>query len=77
MAVARRATEEGGALPAELLEALEGGVLTQEQLRELISIEAAQLGLGFDEAVKRAREGSLPKNPVGLDLELLVELLPA
>ncbi len=63
------------ALPADLLTAMADGGLTQGQLHQLITIEASDLGLGFDEAVRRARDGSLPKNVVGLDLELLVELL--
>jgi hypothetical protein len=77
MAVVDRATEQPYEVPADLPAALERGELTEEQLRRLITLEAAQLGLDFDEATRRAREGSLPKTPIGLDLELLVELLPA
>ncbi len=77
MAVTRRKTEQWDAMPAELVRALEDGELTDNQLVQLITIEAAELGLSFDEAVQRARDGSLPKNLVGLDLELLVSLLPS
>ena len=75
MAVTPEWSESGRALPADLLAAMADGGLTQEQLRQLITIEASDLGLEFDEAVRRARDGSLPKNVVGLDVELLVELL--
>lgn len=64
-------------LPAELQQAIERGELTEEQLRQLIGLEATALGLDFDEAVKLARERRLPRNAIGADLELLVELLPA
>ena len=63
-------------LPATLQEAIERGELTEAQLRELIRLEAEELGLTFEEAVKRARERRLPKTPLGADLELLVQLLP-
>ena len=76
MAVTRRKTEQPDTMPAELLKALEYGELTRDQLVQLITIEAAELGLRFDEAVQRTRDGSLPKNLVGLDLEMLVALLP-
>lgn len=75
MAVTRRQSESSRALPTDLLAAMGDGGLTQEQLRQLITIEASDLGLDFDEAVRRARDASLPKNVIGLDLELLVELL--
>ena len=75
MAVTPGRSESGRALPADLLAAMADGGLTQAQLRQLIAIEASDLGLEFDEAVRRARDGTLPKNVVGLDLELLVELL--
>jgi hypothetical protein len=76
MAVVRRATKQTYEVPADLLEAMENGALTDEQLRRLIALEAAQLGLSFDEAVRRARDGSLPKTVIGSDVELLVDLLP-
>lgn len=58
-----------------LRNALEAGELTREQLEELIALEASELGIGFDEAIRRARGGNLPHTPVGMDLELLVQLL--
>lgn len=77
MAVTRRKTEQPDTMPAELVRALEDGELTDAQLVQLITIEAAALGLSFDEAVQRVRDGSLPKNLIGLDLEMLVSLLPS
>lgn len=62
-------------LPKELQEAIDHGVLTQEQLRELIALEAATVGLDFDEAVRGAYEDTLPRNATGTDLKLLVSLL--
>ena len=62
-------------LPDELARAIEDGRLTQEQLRQLISFEASELGLTFEEAVDRARRGKLPKNSTGSDLDLLVTML--
>jgi hypothetical protein len=64
-------------LPESLQEAIEKGELTEAQLRELIAREAMALGLDYAQAVKLAREHRLPKNFIGADLELLVELLPA
>ena len=65
-------------LPKELVEAIERGEVTEEQLRELIRLEARALGLSFEEAVERAKNKSLPsKGHIAADLELLVELLPA
>jgi len=64
-------------LPLALQEAIERGELTEDQLRELIALEAQALGLSFEEAVRKARDRHLPKNILGADLELLVQLLPA
>jgi len=64
-------------LPPALQKGIENGELTEEQLRELIKWEANAIGLDYDEAVKLAKERRLPKNPIGADLELLVQLLPA
>jgi hypothetical protein len=63
--------------PKELVAAIEQGELTDEQLRQLITLEARELGLTFDEAVRRAKERSLPGCHLGADLSLLVELLPS
>lgn len=63
-------------LPPDLQKAIEKGRLTEAQLRELITLEAKALDLDYAEAVKRARERRLPKNHIGADLELLVDLLP-
>ena len=64
-------------MPASLVQAIDGGELTEAQLRELITFEAAELGLSFDEAVQRARARTLPKNPIGSDLQLLAMMLPS
>lgn len=59
----------------ELLDALDSEELTTAQLRELAELEAARLGLTFDEAVELAREHKLPKNPTGFDLEFHIIML--
>jgi hypothetical protein len=64
-------------LPKELLAAIARGELTEDQLRQLIEIEALAMGLTLDEAVERAQAGTLPKDVLGTDLEQLVELLVA
>jgi hypothetical protein len=65
-------------LPASLVDAIERGELTREQLDELIRLEARALGLDYAEAVRRARAGTLPEQyPLRADLELLVDLLAA
>lgn len=62
-------------LPKDLEQAIADGTLTEEQLKELIRLEADALGLSFDQAVKQAKAGTLPKNYIGADLELLIDLL--
>lgn len=62
-------------LPEDLLETMEHGVLSQEQLQQLIAFEAGLIGLDFDEAVRRAYDGTLPNDPIGSDLRLLVSIL--
>lgn len=64
-------------LPRKLQEAIKRGELTPAQLRQLITLEARELGLSYDEAVRLARRRRLPRNVLGADLELLVQLLPA
>ena len=63
-------------MPADLLAALEAGELTMDQLRRLIAWEAGQMGLSFDEAVRRSEDGTLPKTVIGLDVDLLIRMLP-
>ena len=59
-------------LPQHLVDALEEGVLSREQLRELIEIEAdALLGLTFEEAEAQSRAGTLPKDVYGTNIESL------
>jgi hypothetical protein len=64
-------------LPEELRQAIESGVLTSEQIRQLIELEAKAIGLTYAEAIVRAEARSLPRNGIGNDLQLLVRLLPA
>lgn len=59
----------------ELLDALDKGELSLENLEELIEIEAAQLGLMVDEAVERSRENTLPKGPLGTSLQFHIFML--
>jgi len=73
-------SEDGamGHLPAKLVKAIEQGQpITEEQLRELITVEAKEIGLSFDEAVKAAQEGRLPSGSLfASDIAFLVDLLP-
>lgn len=66
-----------GNLPANLVKAIEQGQpITEEQLRELITVEAKEIGLSFDEAVKAAQEGTLPPGSLlASDIASLVDLL--
>ncbi len=59
-------------LPQHLIDAIEDGVLSHEQLRELIEIEAGVLGLTFEEAEEQARTGKLPKHGLGTSVESLL-----
>ncbi len=63
-------------LPRKLQKAIKRGNLTKAQLRALITLEARELGLSYDEAVRLARQRRLPRNVLGVDIELLVQLLP-
>ncbi|HWO42350.1 MAG TPA: hypothetical protein VNO43_11165 [Candidatus Eisenbacteria bacterium] len=69
---ARRKTKANG----RRLPRLEG-MISEAQLRGIIEREAELLDLDFEEAVKRAKKGTLPRTPIGDDLSLLVQLLPA
>ncbi len=66
-----------GNLPANLVKAIEQGQpITEEELRELITVEAKEIGLSFDEAVRAAEEGTLPSGSlVASDVAFLVDLL--
>jgi len=64
-------------LPAELQKAIESGTLTDEQIRLLIELEAKAIGLSYEQAVAQAKARTLPRNGIGLDLQLLYRLLPA
>jgi hypothetical protein len=64
-------------LPYDLVQAMDEGELTVDQLRQLIEFEGRALNLDFDEVVKRARTGDLPATTLGTDLRFLVGMLPA
>lgn len=64
-------------LPVDLVRAMERGELSRAQLRQLIELEAHELGLSLEEALNRARTGTLPASHIGADLGLLIALLPA
>ncbi len=66
-----------GNLPANLVKAIEQGQpITEEELRELITVEAKEIGLSFDEAVRAAEEGTLPSGSlVASDVAFLVDLV--
>ena len=64
-------------LPEELLEAIESGTMTDEQLRLLITLEAKAIGLSYEEAYALAKARSLPSNGIGIDLQLLFGLVLA
>jgi hypothetical protein len=51
--------------------------ISEAELRDIIKKEANMLGLRPREAVRRAKRGTLPRNKLGDDLSLLVQLLPA
>ena len=63
------------ALPAALVEAMEQGDLSEEQLWEIVAFEATQLGLRPDEAIELAQDNRLPATPFGFDLQFHVFLL--
>ena len=60
-----------------VLDAMQSGEITPEQLRELITCEADEIGLTLEQAVDAARTGALPRNPIGVDLEYLIDVLEA
>lgn len=62
-------------LSQETLDAIDHGVVTQAQLKEIIAVQADAFGLDYDEAVERARRDTLPRTTDGTHLRLLVSLL--
>jgi hypothetical protein len=52
-----------------------GEPLTEAEVREIIRAEAAELGLSLEEAIDRARAGTLPRQFPAPDIELLVGML--
>ncbi len=65
-------------LSVDLVTAIEQGrPITERQLRELITAEAKEIGLSFDEAVRAAQERTLlPGSLFASDIAFLVDLLP-
>jgi hypothetical protein len=65
-------------MPSDLLAAIEGvGELSRDQFRQLFEIESESIGLTFDEAIAAARSGTLPKNPIGFDLDFIASIIDA
>lgn len=62
-------------VPTDIIEAMEQGRMTREQVQRLATIEAKELGLDFDEAVRLAHENRLPTNALGTDLLFLIQML--
>lgn len=65
----------GTEMDPDLLAALDDGELTQEQLRRLITFEAAQMGLTYDQAVDAAEAGTLARTLLGCDVDLLLRMV--
>jgi len=63
--------------PSALCEALESGRITDQQLRELISFQAAQIGLTLNDALRLAADDELPTGPIGTEIEFLIGLMAA
>lgn len=63
-------------IPESLRKAMDGGMLSHEQLRQLIELEAQAIGLDFDQAIKGARSNTLPHSAIGTDLRFLIQMLP-
>lgn len=62
-------------VPTDIIEAMEQGCMTRDQVQRLAVIEAQKLGLDFDDAVRLAHENRLPKNALGTDLLFLIQIL--
>jgi len=65
-------------LSDDLVTAIERGRrITEEQLKELITAEAKEIGLSFDGALRAAQERTLlPGSLFASDIAFLVDLLP-
>jgi len=64
-------------LPTDLRHAIETSSMTEAQIHQLIEFEARVLGLTYDEAMQKAKEGTLPTGPIGTDIEFLAALFAA
>ena len=51
---------------------MKDAVLNDDHLRAMIEIDARALGMSPDEAILRAKRGTLPKGPIADDLVLLL-----
>ncbi len=67
----------GRKMPKALQTAIRGGRLTERQLERLIEHEAREIGLSYQQAIRRARSGKLPDSTIGTDLSMLVSILDA
>ena len=65
-------------LPADILAALDSDgeiPLTPDQVRHLIAWEAEHLGMNYRQATIAAQNGTLPKNALGSDIDMLFRML--
>lgn len=62
-------------IPQEIVDAMDRGALTVEQLRTLVFVEAAAIGLTFEGAVSAWRDGTLSRCLIGDDLDMLIFML--
>ncbi len=62
-------------MPASLVAAMENEVLSEEQLRDIVRIEAAQFGLKLEDAIELALQNRLPATPAGFDLQFHIFML--
>ena len=63
-------------VPSDIIAAVDAGeLISQEELRSLIEVEAEWIGLSFDEAVGLGRRDQLPKSDIGTHLWFLIRLL--
>jgi len=66
----------GHRLTPALIRSLEqGNPLSIGEVRALIEHEAELVGLTYEQAFRRARTRTLPRNYLGADLQLLIDML--
>ncbi len=76
MSLKRMKDGTGRRLASTLTLSLEqGNPLSTEEVRELIAHEAELVGLTYEQALRRAQTRTLPRNYLGADLQLLIDML--